>query len=113
MNNFINVRLEAYNHNKTLNAIKHNIRHIQSKSERLNFDNMSKDLEHNKNNYFIFYIFNIRIKNKDMVIDKKGRKSIFIGVGAFFWKFITKYTFWLINSVFRSFIYILFKKNVI
>ena len=54
MNNFINVRLEAYNHNKTLNAIKHNIRHIQSKSERLNFDNMSKDLEHNKNNYFIF-----------------------------------------------------------
>ena len=54
MNNFINVRLEAYNHNKTLNAIKHNIRHIQSKSERLNFDNMSKDLEHNKNNYFVF-----------------------------------------------------------
>lgn len=54
MNNFINVRLEAYNHNKTLNAIKHNIRHIQSKSQRLNFDNMSKDLEHNKSNYFIF-----------------------------------------------------------
>ena len=54
MNNFINVRLEAYNHNKTLNAIKHNIRHIQSKSQKLNFDNMSKDLEHNKNNYFIF-----------------------------------------------------------
>ena len=54
MNNFINVRLEAYNHNKTLNAIKHNIRHIQSKSERINFDNMSKDLEHNKNNYFVF-----------------------------------------------------------
>ena len=37
MNNFINVRLEAYNHNKTLNAIKHNIRHIQSKSQKLNF----------------------------------------------------------------------------
>jgi hypothetical protein len=54
MNNFINVRLEAYNHNKTLNAIKHNIRHIQSKSERLNFDNMSKDRIHNSNNYFIF-----------------------------------------------------------
>ena len=54
MNNFINVRLEAYNHNKTLNAIKHNIRHIQSKSQRLNFDNMSKDRVHNSNNYFIF-----------------------------------------------------------
>ena len=54
MNNFINVRLEAYNHNKTLNAIKHNIRHIQSKSERLNFDNMSKDRIHNNSNYFIF-----------------------------------------------------------
>lgn len=54
MNNFINVRLEAYNHNKTLNAIKHNIRHIQSKSQRLNFDNMSKDRVHNNSNYFIF-----------------------------------------------------------
>ena len=54
MNNFINVRLEAYNQNKTLNAIKHNIRHIQSKSQRLYFDNMSKDRIHNSNNYFIF-----------------------------------------------------------
>jgi hypothetical protein len=54
MNNFINVRLEAYNHNKTLNAIKHNIRHIQSKSQKLNFDNMSKDRIHNNSNYFIF-----------------------------------------------------------
>lgn len=54
MNNFINVRLEAYNHNKTLNAIKHNIRHIQSKSQKLNFDNMSKDRVHNNSNYFIF-----------------------------------------------------------
>lgn len=54
MNNFINVRLEAYNHNKTLNAIKHNIRHIQSKSQRLSFDNMSKDRVHNNSNFFIF-----------------------------------------------------------
>ncbi|WP_323668674.1 hypothetical protein [Aliarcobacter butzleri] len=53
MNNFINVRLEAYNHNKTLNAIKHNIRHIQSKSQKLSFDNMSKDRVHNNSNYFI------------------------------------------------------------
>ena len=54
MNNFINVRLEAYNHNKTLNAIKHNIRHIQSKSQKLNFDNMSTDRVHNNSNFFIF-----------------------------------------------------------
>ena len=34
MNNFINVRLQAYNHNKQLNILKHNARKIKSLSEQ-------------------------------------------------------------------------------
>ncbi len=37
MNNFINVRLQAYNHNKQLNILKHNTRKIKSLSEKDEF----------------------------------------------------------------------------
>lgn len=43
MNNFINVRLQAYNHKKQLNLLKHNTRKIKSLSEQNN----------SKNNYII------------------------------------------------------------
>ena len=39
MNNFINVRLQAYNHTKQLNILKHNTRKIKSLSEQENSNN--------------------------------------------------------------------------
>lgn len=36
MNNYINVRVQAHNHNKTFNSIKHNLRKISSQSQAQN-----------------------------------------------------------------------------
>lgn len=60
MNNFINVRVQAHNHNKTLNSIKHNLRVIKS----LNEDELSKN-----SNY-------IMLDNKITKITKENKNDI-------------------------------------
>ena len=60
MNNYINVRVQAHNHNKTLNSIKHNLRVIKSLSE----DELSKN-----SNY-------IMLDNKITKITKENKNDI-------------------------------------
>ena len=52
MNNFINVRLQAYNHVKQLNILKHNTRKIKSLSEQGAFNDVVGNSNH-KTNYVV------------------------------------------------------------
>jgi hypothetical protein len=82
MNNYINLRLKAHNHEKTFSSIKHNIRHIKTLSEK---DDLSNDKNHNDKNFIVVddRIFELN-KNKDFIksvynelslIYKKDRKK--------------------------------------
>ena len=61
MNNFINVRVQAHNHTKTYNSIKHNLRVIKSLSQ--------KKLSTNDN-----YIM---LDNKVIKITKENKKDLY------------------------------------
>ena len=86
MNNFINVRLQAYNHTKQLNILKHNTRKIKSLSERENSNNPNFvvigedlfDLEDEGTKDILYKslknIYNKdRIKHNEKVYNRRGR----------------------------------------
>ena len=50
MNNYINVRIQAHNHQKTINSIKHNLRIIASLSDEQNTQDIDNLIYYNTNN---------------------------------------------------------------
>ncbi len=61
MNNFINVRVQAHNHTKTYNSIKHNLRVIKS---------LNQNIDSKNSNYIL-------ADNKLMEINNKNKKEIY------------------------------------
>ncbi len=61
MNNYINVRVQAHNHTKTFNSIKHNLRVIKS---------LNQNIESKNSNYIL-------LDNKIMEINNKNKKEIY------------------------------------
>lgn len=61
MNNYINVRVQAHNHTKTYNSIKHNLRVIKS---------LNQNIDSKNSNYIL-------VDNKLMEINNKNKKEIY------------------------------------
>lgn len=66
MNNYINVRVQAHNHTKTFNSIKHNLRAIGSLNQNINSSN---------SNYIL-------IDNKLTKLDKSNIKEMYKNISA-------------------------------